>query len=94
MTLASVANPSPPTSFSAKQRHRTFSNTNRRVLLSRSRPWRFCEGTSLPVNIMAMEDVSPTAQLSALGVARISHGPGPYIEAMNELKAKAVVMYG
>lgn len=52
------------------------------------------EGTSFPVNIMVMEGVSPTAQLSALGVARISHGPGPYIEAMNELKAKTVAMYG
>lgn len=58
MTLASVANPSPPTSFSAKQRRRTFSNTNRRVLLLRNRPWRFYEGTSFLVNIMVMEGVS------------------------------------
>src|SRR5437899_3340013 len=41
--LASMANPSPPTSPSRTQRSKTCSNTNRSVSLSRNRPCRFFE---------------------------------------------------
>ena len=54
---------------------------------------RICEGTSLPVNVMVMDGVPPTARLSALGVARVSYGPIPFIKAMNELKAAAATIY-
>jgi 2-methylisocitrate lyase-like PEP mutase family enzyme len=54
---------------------------------------RICEGVSLPVNIMVMEGVAPTTRLAALGVARVSYGPIPYIKAMNELKVVAQAIY-
>ena len=45
-----------------------------------------CQHVLLPLNIMTMDDTLTTAQLAALGVARISAGPRPYIAAMNTLK--------
>jgi 2-methylisocitrate lyase-like PEP mutase family enzyme len=50
---------------------------------------RICEGVSLPVNVMVMEGVPSNKRLSELGVARISYGPIPYIEAMEAVKKKA-----
>lgn len=47
-----------------------------------------CERCPLPVNIMRMNDI-PIADLAALGVSRISHGPRPYIDLMNALTQKA-----
>ncbi len=47
---------------------------------------RLCEASPLPVNILVMPDVPPSKQLAALGVARISYGPGPYRLAMETLK--------
>lgn len=44
-----------------------------------------CEAVALPVNIMMRKGVPPAAELASLGVARISHGPGPYVEAMATL---------
>ena len=44
-----------------------------------------CEGSSLPVNVMWFEGVPSAAKLAELGVARISHGPGPYRLAMKAL---------
>jgi methylisocitrate lyase len=41
-----------------------------------------CSSTSLPVNVMFMPSLPPRAELARLGVARISHGPGPYRAAM------------
>lgn len=50
---------------------------------------RLVGATSLPVNIMVM-DSTPTAQrLAALGVARISHGPRPYLAMMSQLERAA-----
>lgn len=46
---------------------------------------RLVEAAPLPVNIMAMPGVPSRARLAALGVARISHGPGPYRGAMQWL---------
>jgi methylisocitrate lyase len=41
-----------------------------------------CAGTALPVNVMMMSTLPTRAELARLGVARISHGPGPYSAAM------------
>ena len=41
-----------------------------------------CEAVSLPVNIMMMKGAPAVAELASLGVARISHGPGPYNASM------------
>ena len=41
-----------------------------------------CASTPLPVNVMMMGSLPPRAELAQLGVARISHGPGPYRAAM------------
>jgi len=43
------------------------------------------EASPLPVNVMAMPGVPSRGRLAALGVARISHGPGPYRGAMQWL---------
>jgi 2-methylisocitrate lyase-like PEP mutase family enzyme len=48
-----------------------------------------CEGTSLPVNVMVMEGVPANGRLTTLGVARISYGPIPYIQAMAALREQA-----
>lgn len=50
---------------------------------------RCCAGSPLPVNAM-MSPRAPTAtRLAALGLARISHGPGPYRLAMHALEQAA-----
>ncbi len=46
---------------------------------------RLCAASPLPVNIMAFPGAPPAAQLAEAGVARISHGPGPYRLAMKAL---------
>jgi methylisocitrate lyase len=46
---------------------------------------RLAEASPLPVNIMVMPGVPARARLAELGVARISHGPGPYLGAMRWL---------
>ena len=48
-----------------------------------------CDGVSLPVNVMVMEGVPPNRSLAELGVARISYGPIPYIDALSGLKERA-----
>ncbi|MDQ3139301.1 MAG: isocitrate lyase/phosphoenolpyruvate mutase family protein, partial [Pseudomonadota bacterium] len=47
----------------------------------------------LPVNIMMMPGVPAAGRLAALGVARISHGPGPYSLAMRALADAAAAVY-
>lgn len=54
---------------------------------------RLCEKSRLPVNVMAAPGLPDTALLGALGVARISHGPGPYRAAMAWLKGQAADHY-
>lgn len=44
-------------------------------------------GCPLPVNLMVMPGCPPFAELAKLGVARVSHGPGPYLAAMQALAA-------
>ena len=41
-----------------------------------------CEAVALPVNILMVGGAPTIAALASLGVARISYGPGPYVEAM------------
>jgi 2-methylisocitrate lyase-like PEP mutase family enzyme len=48
-----------------------------------------CAGTPLPVNVMMMSTLPPPAELARLGVARISHGPGPYRAAMDFVERAA-----
>ncbi len=50
-----------------------------------------CEGQNLPVNVMRMGDGPQVSTLAQTGVARISHGPGPYLAAMKALGAAAIV---
>jgi 2-methylisocitrate lyase-like PEP mutase family enzyme len=51
---------------------------------------RICDGVALPVNVMVMDGVPPTARLSELGVARISYGAIPHMRAMNALREEAL----
>jgi 2-methylisocitrate lyase-like PEP mutase family enzyme len=53
---------------------------------------RICESATLPINVMVMDGVPSNARLTELGVARISYGPIPYVQAMKALlqDAKAV----
>ena len=46
---------------------------------------RVCERSPLPVNILVRPHTPPRARLASLGVARISHGPGPYRLMMKAL---------
>jgi 2-methylisocitrate lyase-like PEP mutase family enzyme len=50
---------------------------------------RIAEASPLPVNVMAMPGVPARRRLAELGVARISHGPGPYRGAMQWLTEAA-----
>lgn len=50
---------------------------------------RICGAVSLPVNIMTFAGVPDMTVLKALGVARVSHGPGPFRTSMAELKQRA-----
>jgi 2-methylisocitrate lyase-like PEP mutase family enzyme len=54
---------------------------------------RAVEGSPLPVNIMAGQNTPSAARLGELGVARISHGPGPYRLAMLALEKAARGVY-
>jgi 2-methylisocitrate lyase-like PEP mutase family enzyme len=55
---------------------------------------RICAESPLPVNVMAMPGAPDVARLAALGVARISHGPGPYRLAMEALRRAAETAHG
>lgn len=48
----------------------------------------------LPVNIMVGAASPSFDRLAAAGVARISHGPGPYLAAMKAVQAAAAAIYG
>jgi methylisocitrate lyase len=47
----------------------------------------------LPLNIMAAANTPPLDVLARCGVARVSHGPGPYAQAMQGLQARAREVY-
>lgn len=50
---------------------------------------RVCAASPLPVNFMAFADAPSAAQVASTGVARISHGPGPYRLAMRAFETAA-----
>jgi 2-methylisocitrate lyase-like PEP mutase family enzyme len=50
---------------------------------------RVVTGSPLPVNVMVVPTLPPVLRLAELGVARVSHGPGPYRELMAALTAAA-----
>ena len=52
-----------------------------------------CAAASLPVNIMMMGGAPTIDRLAELGVARVSHGPGPYRSAMATLTEAAAKVY-
>ena len=45
-----------------------------------------CKLSPIPVNIMILPEMPSIIKLAALGVARISYGPGPYCLVMDALK--------
>ena len=47
---------------------------------------KLCDASPLPVNIMVMSDTPSNKEMAALGVARISYGPGPYRTMIESLK--------
>ncbi len=47
---------------------------------------KLCELSPIPLNIMVLLDTPSTGALAKLGVARISHGPGPYRQMTEALK--------
>lgn len=52
-----------------------------------------CEACPLPVNIMVMPHTPSAKRMAELGVARISHGPGPYRLVMRKLEDEARRIY-
>ncbi|MEM8789375.1 MAG: isocitrate lyase/phosphoenolpyruvate mutase family protein [Pseudomonadota bacterium] len=55
---------------------------------------RLCAAAPLPVNIMAMKTTPDSAAMAGLGVARISHGPGPFRAFTRWLRGEAQAVYG
>jgi 2-methylisocitrate lyase-like PEP mutase family enzyme len=53
-----------------------------------------CSASALPVNFMAFPGAPEASAVAAAGVARISHGPFPYRQAMKALKEAAEAIYG
>jgi|SRR5262245_504681 len=52
-----------------------------------------CRASLLPVNVMVMERLPSALRLAELGVARVSYGPVPFIEAIEKLKVAASMVY-
>jgi 2-methylisocitrate lyase-like PEP mutase family enzyme len=50
---------------------------------------RLARDSPLPLNVMVMDGAPPLAELAAKGVARVSHGPGPYLLVMKALEDAA-----
>ena len=50
---------------------------------------KLCSNSPLAVNIMVLPDTPPTKTMAELGVARISHGAGPYRQMIQALKEAA-----
>ena len=55
---------------------------------------RVCEASPLPVNAMMFAGMPDRRRLGELGVARVSHGPGPYRQAMKALTEAARAALG
>jgi 2-methylisocitrate lyase-like PEP mutase family enzyme len=54
---------------------------------------KLCKACSLPVNIIVMPSSPTVKRMAELGVARISHGPGPYRQMMRMLEETAQAIY-
>lgn len=54
---------------------------------------RVCDASPLPVNAMTWPGAPSNADFAGVGVARISHGPGPYRLAMKAIEETAAVIY-
>jgi len=50
---------------------------------------KLCQLSPLPVNLLVLSYPIPAMQFARLGVARISYGPSPYCQMMDELKKAA-----
>jgi 2-methylisocitrate lyase-like PEP mutase family enzyme len=50
---------------------------------------RMCEASPIPVNFMTYPGCPTTAEVAATGVARISHGPFPFMALMAQLEVMA-----
>jgi len=50
---------------------------------------RLAEASTLPLNIMVGDATPPVRALAEHGVARVSHGPRPYLIAMKALEEAA-----
>ena len=50
---------------------------------------RLAERSPLPVNIMVLDQTPSLREMASLGVARVSHGPRPYVLAMKALQDAA-----
>ncbi|MBB3220818.1 isocitrate lyase/PEP mutase family protein [Pseudoduganella umbonata] len=49
---------------------------------------------ALPLNVMVMPGMADSRTLAKAGVARISHGPAPYLQAMEATRAAAQLVLG
>jgi methylisocitrate lyase len=47
---------------------------------------RLAEASPLPLNLMVVDTTPPVSTLADHGVARLSHGPGPYLVTMKALE--------
>lgn len=54
---------------------------------------RICAASPIPVNFMALPGGPAAAEVAGVGVARISHGPFPYKNAMKTLTEAAAEIY-
>jgi len=52
------------------------------------------KASPLPLNIMAAQATPTLAALARVGVARVSHGPGPYLTAMRGVEQAARAAFG
>jgi len=50
---------------------------------------RLAEGSPVPLNMMVGDGTPPLRKLAEHGVARVSHGPRPYLMAMKALEEAA-----
>jgi 2-methylisocitrate lyase-like PEP mutase family enzyme len=48
-----------------------------------------CATVALPVNVMIVEGAPSVSRLAALGVARVSYGPLPFLVAAKDLQERA-----
>jgi methylisocitrate lyase len=55
---------------------------------------RLAAASPLPVNVMVSKGMPGLAELGEAGVARVSHGPGPYLAAMGALTEAARIALG